>query len=171
MAINLIEKYNLGQQAYDLKQSGKSNREIARILSESTVSSISYNSVKRYFDAHENIKEEIIQDIIERNDTLIATSIAQSIDIASYKLRLMVTLMGAYETKSKDPSVDGRELAAMAKELREEINDIEDSNIIQMNNTNTDSIRLANKEQMKNMSYDDLCTLESILVSTSTPNS
>ena len=93
MAINKIEKFNLEESAYNLRQAGKSYRDIASELSGTSGTRITPNTVQRFFDTHDDLREELIQNIIERNDTIIATSIAQSFDINSYRIRLTSVLM------------------------------------------------------------------------------
>lgn len=125
MAINTIEKYHLETRAYDLKTAGKSYAEIAETLSETTNKKITKSSVYRFFDTHDNIREEIIQDIIERNDTIIAKSIIQAFDISAFRIRLTSSLMELLDTKLKEPYKDGKEIAALAKEIREGLNDMD----------------------------------------------
>lgn len=128
MATNSIEKYHLEERAYDLKQSGKSYSEIAKILSETTETKITKSSVFRFFDTHDNIRDELIQNIIERNDTIITQSIAQSFDINSFRIRLTSSLMELLNKKMVGDYQDGKEIAALAKEIREGLNDM-DKNI------------------------------------------
>lgn len=128
MAINKIEKFHLEESAYNLRQAGKSYRDIAIELSGTSGTRITPNTVQRFFDTHDNIREEIIQDIIERNDTIIATSIAQSFDINSYRIRLTSVLMELLNKKMAGDYQDGKEIAALAKEIREGLNDM-DKNI------------------------------------------
>jgi len=128
MAINKIEKFNLEESAYNLRQAGKSYRDIASELSGTSGTRITPNTVQRFFDTHDDLREELIQNIIERNDTIIATSIAQSFDINSYRIRLTSLLMELLNKKMAGDYPDGKEIAALAKEIREGLNDM-DKNI------------------------------------------
>ena len=128
MAINKIEKFHLEESAYNLRQAGKSYRDIASELSGTSGTRITPNTVQRFFDTHDNIREELIQNIIERNDTIIATSITQSFDINSYRIRLTASLMELLNKKLTTDYQDGKEIAALAKEIREGLNDM-DKNI------------------------------------------
>lgn len=125
MAVNKIEKFHLEEHAYTLRQSGKSYRDIADTLSGTSGTRITHNTVSRFFDTHDNIREEIIQDIIERNDTIIAKSITQAFDISAFRIRLTSSLMELLDTKLKEPYKDGKEIAALAKEIREGLNDMD----------------------------------------------
>ncbi|WP_319580513.1 hypothetical protein [uncultured Methanospirillum sp.] len=121
MAINAIEKHNLESLAYDLKNSGKSYAEIAETLSETAGAKISKSMVFRYFESDENVREEIVQNIIDRNETLVVTSMAQTLDVNAFRIRLTSSLMALLETKLKQPYQDGKEIAALAKEIRERL--------------------------------------------------
>ena len=125
MAINAVEKFGLEQLTYDLKNSGKSYAEIAETLSETAGAKISKSMVFRYFESHENVREEIVQNIIDRNETLVATSMAQSLDVNAMRIRLTSSLMALLDTKLKQPYQDGKEIAALAKEIREGLNDMD----------------------------------------------
>lgn len=170
MAINKIEKFNLEESAYNLRQAGKSYRDIASELSGTSGTRITPNTVKRFFDTHDDLREELIQNIIERNDTIIATSIAQSFDINSYRIRLTSVLMELLNKKMAGEYQDGKEIAALAKEIREGLNDMNDLSASYFKNTDIEKSRQDNKEYLKCMSYDDLCTLESILISATSPD-
>ena len=126
MAINAIEKHGLEQLAYDLKNAGKSYSEIAETLSETTGTKITKSSVYRYFDTHTNIRDEIVKDIIDRNETLVATSMAQSLDTNAMRIRLSASLMALLEKKLNAEYVDGKEISALAKEIREGLNDMDE---------------------------------------------
>jgi len=126
MAINKVVKFHLEEQAYTLRQSGKSFRDIADILSGTSGTRITHQSVDRFFQEHTNLRDEIIQDIIERNDTLIATSISQSLDITAFRIRVTHSLVGLLDAKLKEEGYkDGKEIAAIAKEIREGLNDMD----------------------------------------------
>ena len=125
MAINAVEKYNLESLAYDLKISGKSYAEIAETLSETAGAKISKSMVFRYFESHENVREEIVQNIIDRNETLVVTSMAQTLDVNAFRIRLTSSLMALLEKKLKESYQDGKEIAALSKEIREILKDFD----------------------------------------------
>jgi hypothetical protein len=126
MAINKIVKYHLEEQAYNLKQAGKSYRDIAETLSGTSGTRITPNTVQRFFDTHENLRDELVQDIIDRQDTIIATSISQTLDVNAFRIRLTSSLMTLLEDKLKEVGYkDGKEIAALSKEIREGLNDMD----------------------------------------------
>jgi AcrR family transcriptional regulator len=126
MAINAVEKFGLEQLAYDLKNAGKSYSEIAEMLSQTAGAKISKSMVFRYFESHESVREEIVQNILDRNETLVATSMAQTLDVNGMRIRLTSSLMVLMDQKLQEKGYkDGKEIAALAKEIREGLNDID----------------------------------------------
>lgn len=66
MAINRIVKYGLEKRAKDLKGRGKSEREIASLLSVDANQTITQSSVNRYFA----VRDQVVKEAIQQNDKL-----------------------------------------------------------------------------------------------------
>jgi len=50
---------------------------------------------------------------------------AQSLDVNAFRIRLISSLMTLLDTKLKQPYQDGKEISALAKEIREGLNDMD----------------------------------------------
>ncbi|KCZ71610.1 hypothetical protein ANME2D_02345 [Candidatus Methanoperedens nitroreducens] len=101
MKLNKIVELSLESQAKELKEKNKSVREIARILTDVSKQSITFNTVQRYFTAQARLH----RDVIEKNEKLKVKVIELELDTVQARQELITEIRDLARQAKEDGDI------------------------------------------------------------------